>query len=243
MPLLDHFHGPLHPKRHWESFHSAWASSLADALNEQLLPENYFAEELTHAGPSVEIDVATVEDLAAPPPAAGDGVATVSRPQVWVPPSPPLIMPATFPDHFEVLVFKSEGGTRLVAAIELVSPVNKDRAERRRTFAVKCASYLVQGIGLIVVDVVTSRRANLHNEILRVLEKEEGLFLPAEVDLYAVAYRPLRREDRDEIEFWPFSLGVGQPLPVLPLALHAELVLPVDFEAAYIDTCQRRRLP
>src|SRR5262245_59746472 len=176
MPLLDHFHAPLHPKRHWESFHSAWASSLADALNEKLLPENYFAEELTHAGPSVEIDVATVEDLAAPP-ATGDGVVTASRHQLWTPTLPPQVMPAAFPETFEVLVFKSGGGTRLVAAIELVSPVNKDRAERRRGFAVKCASYLVQGIGLIVVDVVTSRRAILHNEILRVLER--GKSLPA----------------------------------------------------------------
>lgn len=35
MPLLDHFHPPLHPRHHWESFHSNWATRLADALNDQ----------------------------------------------------------------------------------------------------------------------------------------------------------------------------------------------------------------
>jgi hypothetical protein len=43
MPLLDHFHPPLSQRRHWESFHSAWASALADALNEEWLPEGFFA--------------------------------------------------------------------------------------------------------------------------------------------------------------------------------------------------------
>jgi len=45
MPLLDHFHPPLAPRRHWESFHVNWAGAIADALNESLLPEGYFAEE------------------------------------------------------------------------------------------------------------------------------------------------------------------------------------------------------
>ena len=152
-------------------------------------------------------------------------------------------MSAAIPEHFEVLVFKSEGGTRLAAAIELIGPANKDRAEHRRAFAVKCASYLVQCVGLIVIDIVTSRHGNLHNEVVRVLEKAEELQLSANVSLYAAAYRPLRREGRDEIEFWPFPLTLNARLPTLPLALHAELVLPVDFEAAYSDACRRRKLP
>jgi hypothetical protein len=43
MPLLDHFHPPLSLERHWESFHAAWAGSLADALKRRL-PEGYFAK-------------------------------------------------------------------------------------------------------------------------------------------------------------------------------------------------------
>ena len=50
------------------------------------------------------------------------------------------------------------GGATLVGAIELVSPGNKDRAEAHRAFAAKCASYLHEGIGLVIIDVVTSTR-------------------------------------------------------------------------------------
>ena len=62
MPLLDHFHAPLAPRRHWESFHVNWAGAIADSLNEHLLPEGYFAEEHAHIGARVEIDVATFDD-------------------------------------------------------------------------------------------------------------------------------------------------------------------------------------
>ena len=69
MPLLDHFHPPLAPIRHWESFHARWATSLADSLNPQL-PDRYFAEPQTHAGTRVEIDVATFENPPAAAPAS-----------------------------------------------------------------------------------------------------------------------------------------------------------------------------
>jgi len=49
MPLLDYFHAPLAPTRHWESFHVDWAGAIADALNEHLLPDGYFAEEYMHS--------------------------------------------------------------------------------------------------------------------------------------------------------------------------------------------------
>src|SRR5205085_725706 len=66
-----------------------------------------------------------------------------------------LVMPAVFPDDIEVQVFATTAGATLVAAIELVSPGNKDREEARRAFAAKCAGYLTRGVGLVVVDVVT----------------------------------------------------------------------------------------
>jgi hypothetical protein len=75
-------------------------------------------------------------------------------------------MPAIFPDDFQVQVFSSVAGPTLVAAIELVSPGNKGRAESRRAFAAKAAAYLQRGIGLIVVDIVTTRHANLHDELM-----------------------------------------------------------------------------
>jgi hypothetical protein len=151
-------------------------------------------------------------------------------------------VPAVFADDFEVRVFSSRSGPTLVAAIELASPRNKDRPEARKAFAVKCASYLHQGVSLIVVDVVTGRHANLHNETMQLLDASARYLLPAETALYAVAYRPVRRQEREEIDLWPAPLTLAAPLPVLPLALNAELSMPVDLEATYQDACRRRRL-
>ncbi len=178
MPLLDHFHSPLAPRRHWESFHVNWAGAIADALNEHLLPEGYFAEEHAQIGARVEIDVATFDDSRSSSP--GGGPTTTLPARVWAPPAAPMVIPAAFPDSFEVLVFESEGGARLVAAVELVSPGNKDREAHRRAFSIKCASYLCNGIGLIVIDIVTSRQANLHNEMTRLLAQGDEFALPSQ---------------------------------------------------------------
>ena len=43
MVLQDHFHPPLSLRRHWHSFHNAWATYIASDLNSKL-PEGYFAE-------------------------------------------------------------------------------------------------------------------------------------------------------------------------------------------------------
>ncbi len=239
MPLLDHFRPPLAPRRHWESFHVNWAGAIADTLNESLLPEGYFAEEHAQLGTRVEIDVATFADTGLSGRGAG-GTATL--PLAWAPPAPALVVPAAFPDAVEVLVFESEGGTRLVAAVELISPANKDRDGHRQAFAVKCASYLCQGVSLILIDIVTSRQANLHDEMMRVLGHGKAFALPSEAVLYAVAYRPIVRDQHEKIEVWMSPLEIGGPLPVLPLALNAEQCLPIDLEATYTAACQRRRL-
>jgi hypothetical protein len=240
MPLLDHFHPPLYPKRHWESFHSAWAGALADDLNRRL-PEYYIAEEFTHAGAVVEIDAGTFEDSHRVLGTDGSATATLP-PQVWTPPAAAFTIPAVFADDFEVRVFSTEGGPTLVAAIELVSPRNKDRADARRAFAIKCASYLHQGISLIVVDIVTTRRANLHTQIMQLFKQKKKSHFPENTTLYAVAYQPLRRKGREEIDLWPATLAVDATMPTLPLALTAELYMPVDLEATYMDTRRRRRL-
>jgi|SRR5262249_33931618 len=145
-------------------------------------------------------------------------------------------------DNFEVLVFTEDGERRLVAAIELISPKSKDQDSTRRAFAAKCASYLSQGTGLVLVDTVTSRNANLHNEMMQLLEYGGQFLMPAESSLYAVAYRPARRQGAEHIDVWTAPLAVGQNLPVLPLALGAALCWPLDLEASYTAACQRRHL-
>jgi hypothetical protein len=240
--LLDHFHTPLSDSWSWVSFHSNWATRLADALTD-LVPAEFRVEEHAHHGPSVEIDVATFTANTGGngPQANGPSAALLAAP-TYAPPAPLLTMPATFPDTFEVRVYSTVSGKTLVAAVELVSPGNKDRPDERRAFAAKCASYLYQGIGLIVMDVVTNRHANLHNETMRLMEAAPELAFHDDVSLYAVAYRPVRRDGRSEIDLWPTPVAVGDALPTLPLRLTGDLFVPVDFEAAYREACRRRRL-
>jgi hypothetical protein len=242
MPVLDHFHPPLSIRRNWDSFHTTWTVSLGDALT-ALLPESYLVEVQTQIGAAGEIDVATFDEARVTKNGpSGPGVAVLPA-QTGVVPAPALTMPAVFPESFEVRVFSTKAGPTLVAAIELISPANKDRPESRRAFATKCANYLYQGISLIVVDIVTERTANLHNETMRLMQAEQRFELPADVTLYAVAYHPVRREQREEIDLWPRRFEIGDTLPRLPLILNWETWVEVDLEAAYIDACRRRRLP
>lgn len=84
MPLRDHFHPPLSVERHWESFHAAWIGSISDALN-RTLPNRYFAEEQVHAGPSIEIDVATFGRDGGSNHGSANDVAVATQPTVAAP--------------------------------------------------------------------------------------------------------------------------------------------------------------
>jgi hypothetical protein len=232
MPLLDHFHPPLFPVRRWEGFHSAWANAIVQQLS-PLLPPEYFAEPLTAAGGSVEIDVATFQH--------GDGPAPGGQPAAgaWAPPRPVQTLAVTFPKHdaFEVRVYQELDGPRLRAAIELVSPANKDRAAHRGAFVDKCAAYLEHGVSVVVVDIVTNRTANFHAEILRALEAAEDPVWRSPTDLYAVAYHPVPATAHPRLETWPEPLTLGAPLPTLPLWLNVDLCRPLRLEESYSATC------
>jgi hypothetical protein len=238
MPLLDHFHPPLSQRRQWESFHSAWAEALALQLNRDLLPPRYVAEVHVKVGSRVEIDVGTFEENGSPAPTDGGGGVAV-----WAPPRPALDAPLTFghPDLFEVQVFNDEQGPHVVAAIELVSPANKDRAAHRHMFAVKCASYLQQSIGVLIVDVVTERTGNLHADLLRLLDVTATT--PGQAaDLYAAAYRTVPAGDLFRLQAWAEPLTLGTPLPTLPLWIGPDRSIPIDLEQTYAAACAARRI-
>jgi hypothetical protein len=240
MPLLDHFHPPVNQRRSWEGFHGLWAATLVEKLNRDVLGDEYFADMQVHIGSQVEVDVATLEESRRR--TAPIAVAAVAVAPAWAPPATDLVLPTVFPDEIEVQVYNTTSGATLVGAIELVSPGNKDRVEARRAFAAKCVGYLTRGIGLIVVDIVTNRSANLHNELIALLSHAEPFLLPPATTTYAVAYRPSRQASGDQIEIWPHRLTVGQSLPLLPLGLRNASIVPVDLDETYHEARQRSRL-
>jgi hypothetical protein len=240
MPILDHFHPPLYPAHSWESFHTRWAGVIADALDRQL-PPRFFAEVHTHLGTEVSADVAEFEQTAEQQ-SDGEGAAGGVAVQTWAPPVATMVLPFAYPDDLEVRVLDERDDARVVAVVELVSPRNKDRPDARQAFAGKCAAYLGRGIGVVVVDLVTTRQANLHNELIDLLRLDQGFRQAADVALAALAYRPVRREARDQVDVWAVPLQVGGTLPVLPLALRGAGPLPLDLEATYTETRQRCRL-
>jgi len=243
MALQDHFRPPLSVRRHWHAFHNAWATYISSDLNQQL-PEGYFAEANVQFG--IEIDVATFEEAGSGLPFTGSPGKHIDDPPAgasagWTVPVPTQTVPiAIITDAVEILVFNREAGPTLAGAIELVSPANKDRPAHRDAFVSKCAAYLQQAVGLVVIDIVTDRRANLHDDLLARLHAR-GV-VPWEAELYAVAYRPVSRAGQPSLDMWQATLAVGGSLPTLPLWLRGNLCLPIDLDATYHRTCREQRI-
>ncbi len=86
----------------------------------------------------------------------------------WTAALPAVAVETEPPDEYEyeVRIFDVERERQLVAAIEFVSPANKDRPESRDAFVAKCAALLRKGIAVSVVDVVTIRRFNLYAQLM-----------------------------------------------------------------------------
>lgn len=243
MPLLDHFHPPLSERRSWESFHSRWASAIAAWLEQGRLPPGHFAEVQMHVGQRIEVDVGTFRGNGNGVPGSsaasgGTGVATAT----WAPPTAAMIMPGVFPDEIEVRIFNKEAGPTLVAAIEIVSPQNKDRGDAQLAFTARCISYLSAGVGLVIVDLVTVRLANMHNALVELMGLSSSFLLAEDVTLYVVAYRPVKSDDAAEIHVWPHVLAIGSALPTVPLALRGATIIPLDLEATYAELCRLTRL-
>ncbi len=237
MPLLDHFNQPLNRTHPWRSFHGAWAAAIARLLNQGVLPPGYYAVPLLDRDGPVEIDVAALREQEATAP---EGRALA--PQTWAPPAPGLAVAVELPaaDAVEVQVLADDGDPRLTAAIELLSPRNKDRVQARQAFAVKCVGYLQQGSSVVVVDTVTTRRADLNAAILSLLGVEVAA---ASSSLSAVSYRAVgREEETQQLQLWPAPLALGQPLPTLPLWIASDFSVPLDLDASYRATCTDLRI-
>jgi hypothetical protein len=234
MPLRDHFRPPLSKQRSWEELHGQWPAMIVVALA-RTLPPRYVAGPRVHLGPYFEIAVASFEKEELSGVASEGGIATA----VWAPPQPTLEVATELPDQdeYEVRVYDTELERRLVAAVEIVSPGNKDRPESRRAFVAKCATLLRQDVSVAIVDIVSIRPFNFYAELLTFLGQADST---PEPPLYAAACRWKSSERSARLQTWAHALAIAQPLPTLPLWLADNLAVPLEL---YFTRPQMRPFP
>jgi hypothetical protein len=244
MPLRDHFRPPVSRHSSWEGFHGFWPAAIVQRIVDQL-PSGYVAEPRVHLGTFYEIDVCTFESDTVEPASTsnpdGNGVIATAT---YAPPAPSLAVDVEMPEQYEyeVLIFDVERGRKLVAAIEIVSPANKDRPESRQIFVAKCANLLQKGVCVSIIDLVTIRQSNLYTALLALIGCSDPSFTPDPPPTYAVTCRKRTLRRRTRLETWSHALALGQPLPALPIWLTETEALSVDLEGAYEETCRVLRI-
>jgi hypothetical protein len=205
-----------------------------------ILPAGFVAAPGVHFGKAVEIDVSTVEvaDPAVPPPRTETGNGAVA---IMAPPEPTLTLETDLSeqDEFEVLIYDVEQGRQLVAAIEIVSPANKDRPENRRAFVVKVAALLQKDVCVSVADLVTVRQFNLYSELLELIDRTDPQLGEDPPYLYAVTLHPRKLLTKPSLlDVWYYPMTLGKLLPTLPIWLTAESRVLLPLESSYEETCR-----
>ncbi len=248
MPLRDHFHGPDSKKQSWDAVHGGWPMMIVQDLY-KLLPAGFVAAPGVHLGAMFEIDVSTFEDESSeeyPSFDADEGEGGVAV-AVEITPHPTLTLEADLSefDEYEVRIYDDEFDRRLVAAIEIVSPSNKDRPESRRAFLTKVEALLQKDVCVSIVDLVSIKQFNLYAELLELLGREDPRLSPTPPHLYAVTLRSrkkLRPKGKSFLDVWFYPMTVGQVLPVLPIWLSPNRRILLPFESSYEETCRLLRI-
>jgi hypothetical protein len=234
MPLREHFHGETEIELPWPMMAQSWAISLVHWLNTTLPRDLYHAVSEMRMGPRVEAGVAEYRREDLPESRHGPNGSVATLPALTATPPAVVTFPVVFPDEIEVEIRERRAGRPLVGVIELVRPGNTDRAAARESFVAKCVTYLRRGIGVVVIDVVTERSANLHNELMRTIGGPDPELMP-DAGTSVSGYRPVHRRDSgaNEIEAWPYPAAVGEPVPAVPFGLRGGPVVVLDLEATY----------
>jgi hypothetical protein len=219
MPLRDHFRSPLDDLHSWDELHGMWPAMIVRQLL-TVLPEPYFAAPTVHLGTLFEVDIGTYRDRAT------------------------LTLEPYLPnqDVYKVRVYDSRRRRRLLAAIEIVSPSNKDRPESRVAFVAKLATLLKNNVCVSIVDVVTTCDFNLYAELMSYLKSEDPALTDDPPPIYAVTARTRYEDRRKMLDTWYHPLVLGQGLPTLPIWLKESWAISLDLESSYEESCRTLRI-
>jgi hypothetical protein len=228
---------PLHDwrdDRGWDGFHAIWLARLLDWVQPRL-PQEYRA--FLGSVPALTVDstigrpdvtVRGWQTQPAPAPVATGGAVVLEEPD--------FESAAVFTFDPQKAVHIDFHG-QLIAAIELVSPRNKDRPESRNRYLNRYAGYLRQGVQLLLVDVLPRPHDFSFAEEIAA---DIGFPLPPCPPPFAISYRvgePVPEGTLTAVWRRPFQ--VGETLPTLPLPLTVFVGVPIDLETTYMETAQR----
>jgi hypothetical protein len=222
---------PLHDwsdDRGWDSVHHYWITYLALWLKPRL-PAGFRAYLGSVPGLTIEAEAGR-PDL---------GVRQW-QPVATLPASPGVAAEVAAPDYRGVatvtrdpqLAVQVVRHGQLIAAIELVSPRNKDRPAAREHYTQRYLGYLWDGVHLLLVDV---HRRPVGFSFADAVAAELHYAQPACPAPHAISWNvggPLPEGGR-LLDTWQRPLKVGEPLPALPLALTGEQAINVDLEMTY----------
>ena len=133
---------------------------------------------------------------------------------------------------------------QLIAAIEIVSPRNKDLADAKETYTNRYLGYLRLGVHLMLVDVLPRLKGFSFSDAIT---SGLGLDLPLLPPPFAAAYRvgeviPVGEDMGNLVALWRRPLQVGQSLPTLPLPLNVHRAVMIDLEETYHRAAKRAYL-
>ena len=222
---------PLHhwpnPRVPWRSFHNHWIVRLVEHLNKGILPPGFQARP-TEFIVGIEPDVLLLQEADhpasnGPRPALNEATTTAV-----LPPSAELPI---------VGIYSAYDTSRSVAAIEIVSPGNKDRPEAVRSFVEKVIFLLQDGVHVMVIDVISLPQQPIRRPILERLglataESDSGLWLSSYCAIPEDSPHP-----HFTIKEWASLAAISTPLPTLPLFLQTDQrYVMVDLEQSYQET-------
>ena len=199
---------------------------LTDSLNGGLLPPEYMAMAEQVTGRPIP-DVVTLQTRSPKEEPGGIAVATA-------PPTARVIArfeKINYAKRADRVVIRHGRGT-VVAIIEILSPGNKDSRNAIRTFVEKAADILNQGVNLLVVDLFppTSRDPQGIHKAIWDEFGDEPFEAPPGKPLTVASYI-----GGDLPTAYVESVGVGDPLPSLPIFLSETRYIPAPLEATYLQ--------